>query len=178
MNTESLKRLCDDFLETSGLNRVDASLALRPELAGMAMFEPPLLGVAKADDPLFDELLRPGVVGPHFRLPKQWTGGAASVVSLFFPHTPAVSKSNRADPVWASDEWLHARIEGQEMIDRLTEHAVEALRAEGHEAVAPSLSPEFTVMRDPMASNWSERHVAYVAGLGTFGISSVFISEI
>ena len=32
-------------------------------------------------------------------------------------------------------------------------------------------------MLEPYASNWSERHVAYVCGLGTFGLSKGLITE-
>lgn len=63
------------------------------------------------------------------------------------------------------------------------------LEAEGYEAVIPCDCPEFwSVGRagsnprawDPSASFtsvWSERHVAYVCGLGTFGLSRGLITE-
>lgn len=177
MDITWIQQVCDEFIDSSGLNRVDPAVALEPSLAGMAMYEYPLIGIAKADDPLFNRLLEPEVVGPHFRLPGQWLPEAVSVISLFFPYAAEVKASNRLDPMWPSNQWLHARIEGQEMINAVSRHVVDRLVGQGFQAVAPSLHPDFRRLTKPFSSNWSERHVAHVAGLGTFGLSAVFISR-
>ena len=173
------------FVATSPLNRVRERDALRPDLAGMEMFAPPLVGIASADDPLFDALGKPGVIGPQFRPPGQWLPGARSVVSFFLPFTEQVVVSNRRERDWPSYEWLHARIEGQTLIDALHAHLVEELAARGVGAVAPGVHADFRTWRDnapapdsgKYASNWSERHVAHIAGLGTFGLSAGIITE-
>jgi epoxyqueuosine reductase len=41
--------------------------------------------------------------------------------------------------------------------------------------MAPILDPRFTIM--DKRSNWSERHVAFIAGLGTFGLSKSLITK-
>jgi epoxyqueuosine reductase QueG len=49
----------------------------------------------------------------------------------------------------------------------------------GHEALAPSNSSYFEIQtsaRFGAASSWSERHAAYVAGLGTFGLCNGLIT--
>jgi epoxyqueuosine reductase QueG len=56
---------------------------------------------------------------------------------------------------------------------------VTALRERGHEAVAPYQSPHWK--RRPSreytySSTWSERHAAYAAGLGTFGLCDGLIT--
>jgi epoxyqueuosine reductase len=54
------------------------------------------------------------------------------------------------------------------------------LRFIGAKATAPLLSGMWRPVRDPhagMASTWSERHAAYVAGLGTFSLNDGFITE-
>lgn len=184
MTADDLVTICRTFMDAPGRNRVTDSEALRPELAGLRMYDGPLLGVARADDPLFDRLRESDVVGPQFRAPREWLPEAVSVVSLFLPYSREVIETNRVDAVWPSDEWLHARIEGQAMINRLAEHLLDAFRGAGHLAVAPALHPEFRVFPAPAAvpgagpvSNWSERHVAFVAGLGTFGLSTAFITR-
>ena len=51
------------------------------------------------------------------------------------------------------------------------------LRAIGFATMAPTQSPVYDVsVRHGvgMAARWSERHAAFVAGLGTFGISGGF----
>ena len=188
MDRRTLYETACDFVDVTALNRVPEAVAIRPELAGMRMYEHPLLGVAPAGDPFFAELRRPGVIGPHFRLPGEWLPGAASVVSLFLPFTDPVIESNRRDPEWPSPEWLHARIEGQQMINQLCIRLVELLEQAGHTAVAPSLHKDFWSWAKPagtrddgrevpgFTSNWSERHVADVAGLGTFGLSAGLIT--
>jgi len=177
MNIAWIQEVCDEFIDSSGLNRVDPTVALEPALEGMAMYEHPLIGIARADDPLFRRLLDPEVVGPHFRLPEVWLPDAASVISLFLPYSDEVKASNRLDPLWPSNQWLHARIEGQEMINALSRHLVDRIEGEGHQAIAPSLHPDFRRLTKPFSSNWSERHVGHVAGLGTFGLSYVFITR-
>ncbi len=178
------------FVAGSESNRVPESAALRPDLIGMAIYGKPLMGFARAQDPFFEDLRHPEAVGPHFRLPGEWLAGAETVISFFLPFTEKVVASNRAAPDdWPSSEWLHARIEGQTCVNKLCAHLVETLRRAGHRAVAPSLSPEFWSRAKPagrlgdgrqvpgFTSNWSERHVALAAGLGTFGLSAGIITE-
>ena len=183
---EGLTRAARTFMEESGLNRIPAELAVSPDCAGVQIYEEPLVGIAAADDPLFTgEFKEPQVIGEHFRTPEEWVPGAASVISLFFPFTEAVRVSNRTrndmpyDPTITNQRcsalWLHARIEGQKLVAMLCLHLCELLQEAGFWAVAPSLSPEFR-MASPFNSNWSERHVAFAAGLGTFGLSKGIIT--
>lgn len=176
MNFETLKNLSSDFILNSKENFVEEGDALRPDLAGMQIYEAPIFAVAAADDPLFLQLREPKVVGEGAFLPSNWLEGAKSVVSFFLPFTDAVKKSNRIDPVKASDEWLHARIEGQIALNALGAYMVNLLKADGFEAVYPSADARFAMIA-PLVSNWSERHVAYICGLGTFGLSKGLITE-
>lgn len=186
MDRNALLQLAADMTERSELNRVAAEVALLPELIGTRHYNQPLLGVAAADDPYFQTLQKPGVIGPIFRLPRDWLPSARSAVSLFFPFADGVVASNGRDPVEPSPAWFHARIEGQAFISAVCSELVNALRQAGHEALAPALHPEFISRKldappeDPAprhTSNWSERHVAHVAGLGTFGLSAGLITE-
>jgi epoxyqueuosine reductase QueG len=183
MDKNAVEALCREFLELSPLNLITAGQAIRPDIAGMRIFEPPLLGVAAAGDPLFEELRRPEVIGPHFVPPRGWLPGAASVLSFFLPFTGRVIQANLEDPACPNPEWAHARWEGQVMVAALCLCLVEALCENGEEALAPILDPRFqasdwgkleTMPR--FSSNWSERHVAYVCGLGTFGLSAGLIT--
>ena len=164
-------------------NVIAPEAALEPEAQGLHMFDAPLIGVAAADDPLFEELRRPEAVGPQMRLPEDWLEGARSVVSYFFPMSEQVRTSNRSDG-HASPEWFHARIDGQAFILKAGAMLVELLKAQGWNAICPAASPEMAPIflddADPahsFTSNWSERHVAYAAGLGTFSLSKGLITE-
>lgn len=156
-------------------NFVHARDALRPELAGMRIYEYPLFGAASALDPLFEELRRPGVLHPEAMLPARWVEGAKSVISFFLPFTERIVSSNIGGEA-PSDEWLHGRIEGQIALCALGELLKAALEKEGFAAAFPAADPRFRMI-EPYASNWSERHAAYICGLGTFGMSKGLITE-
>ena len=157
------------------VNHVAAEDALRTDIAGMRIFEEPLFGVASADDPLFEELRRPEVIHPGVMTPRDWVPDAKSVISFFLPFTERVVTSNAAG-AGPSDEWLHGRIEGQMAVSALGERLKKFLEESGFAAAFPTTDPRFKML-EPYASNWSERHVAYVCGLGTFGLSKGLITE-
>lgn len=187
MTMLELERRLAAFVAEDPENRVEESYALRPEHVGMPIYEAPLIGCAAANDPLFTYMQeRPEIYGPMLRLPEQWLPGAVSVVSLFLPLSKAVRDSNRDDLRWPSELWLYARAEGQGIVDRAAMYVAELLREAGGKVAIPSLSPEFSVLRDPTrlergeppyVSNWSERHAAFTAGLGTFSLSKHLITE-
>ena len=156
-------------------NHVAAEDALRPELAGLRIYDEPLFGAAAAEDPLFAELRRPEVLHPEAMLPEDWLPGARSVLSFFLPFTEAVRSTNRIDPGVSSDEWLHARIEGQMAIAALGESLCAIFEKEGYSVVFPTTDRRFRMLA-PYAANWSERHAAHICGLGAFGLSKGLIT--
>jgi len=171
------------FAKEDPAGRIAQDRALRDDLAGMRLFDTPLVRVGAASDPLFAQLKEPQAVGPQMRMPGEWLPGARSVVSYFFPMSERVRKSNRTDGR-ASDEWLHARIQGQAFILAAGRHLCAYLRSRGHRAVCPADDPGFRAvfleegdLAGSFRSNWSERHVAYVCGLGTFSLSKGLITE-
>ncbi len=156
------------------------------EYVGMRFFEAPILSVGRADDPGFEVLKQPGVVGEHFILPTEWLPEAKSVISLFLPFTERVIKSNTVDKIQPSWEWLFTRVDGQQHLLATGEVVKQMLIDEGYKAVVPQtddryimrVAREQTDLPIPVwSSNWSERHVGYVTGLGTFGKHTNFISE-
>jgi epoxyqueuosine reductase QueG len=157
---------------------------------GMRFYKAPVFSIGSADDPGFEEIKREDVVGPAHRLPKDWTPRARSVISFFLPFADRTVEANKKDPVEPAMEWLYTRVDGQQHLLALGAHIRDALRAEGYEAATPQIEEEYVMRAGPMpmpgedlrgvqpyASNWSERHVGYVTGLGTFGRSTNFISK-
>jgi len=187
MTILELERRLAAFVAEDPGNRVEESYALRPEYVGTPIYEAPLMGCAAADDPLFEYMKqRTDIYGPTLRLPEEWLPGAVSVVSFFLPFSKAVRDSNRDDLSRPSDLWLHGRIEGQMFLNRAATYLAELLREAGGRVAVPSLDPAFFVIRDPSrlergeppyVSNWSERHAAFTAGLGTFSLSKHLITE-
>lgn len=169
IETRMTRFLCD-----SPGNRVPSELAIRPELAGMRIYDDPLFAVGDAADPLFTDLRRPEVLDPRCLLPDDWLPGAQRVISIFFPYTEQIRASNAGGSA-ASDEWLHGRIEGQTLIGGFTAELVHCLEQEGYRAVAPLLDARLAPAR-PLVMNWSERHAAFICGLGTFSMSRSLIT--
>jgi epoxyqueuosine reductase QueG len=152
----------------------------------MKIFNEALFGYISADDPFFNELKKPGIIGPHFMSPKEWLPDARSVISLFLPFTNEVREGNKKDMDWPSDEWLHGRIEGQSFQNDICRLIISLVVKEGFTALAPMLDPRLSSKspvtqnreeQDFYTTNWPERHIAYAAGLGTFGLSKGLITE-
>jgi epoxyqueuosine reductase QueG len=167
VNISDIESVLFHFIDASPLNQVE-------ELGSLQIFDRPLVGVAAAGDPLFTALTEEDAVGPQHMSPKEWLEGAKSVVSYFLPFTQSVREANRTLGV-AATEWLYGRIEGEKFNHSLREHLAQYLIKRGFRAVSPGLDPRFkTVNR---RSNWSERHVAFIAGLGTFSLSRSLITH-
>ncbi len=152
------------FIEMTPKNHVDK----------LALYDAPLVAVAAADDPLFARMQQPDAVGAGHWLPSDWLPGARSIVSYFLPFSAAVRQANRAAGMPAR-EWMIGRYEGEQCNAALRAHMVAWFNAHGAQAVAPSSDPRLTVV--DRRSNWSERHVAHIAGLGTFSLSRSLITQ-
>jgi epoxyqueuosine reductase len=175
-----VRSLVEDFILNSPENQLGGPFREKA-------FDAPLVGFARGDDPLFDSLKEH--VGPFhwtpleiFQMshPGQRVGAAdLTVISWVLPQTRATRRDNRAQKVYPSERWARARIFGEEVNNKLRRHVVGELGRKGHQALAPVLSPEFKRVesdRFVFASTWSERHAAFVAGLGTFGLCDGLIT--
>lgn len=153
----------------------------------LRMFDEPLVGIGSADDPLFEEYKKETAVGSWHRSPREWLSESKTVVSLFFPISEEARTSNRGTPEEPSLEWLYCRIEGNEYLRAFIAQFRDCLLREGYAACAPTLDERFRAFMnqkpDPESgtpvygSMWSERHVAYLCGLGTFGLSKGIITR-
>lgn len=182
--------LVTTFLSLPGINAISAAEASAPSMEGLALFESPLVGYASANDKIFSRFRDEGeITHGRFIPPGKWLKDAKTVVSVFLPFSRRIVESNAQDPLFPSQEWLHGRFEGQQRIDALSRHLVTALNAKGYRAVAPSLEPDYRIFigtwdcpdgtpdNSSYGSTWSERHVAFAAGLGTFGLSRNLITD-
>lgn len=182
MDNKQVEIIVSDLLEGSGMNTIDATIALDDEAVGLTIFDSPLLGFASADNEYLNELRFKPDANIKLDPPRFWLPEAKTVVSIFFPFTEAITQSNigGADP---SVQWLHGRIEGQALINDLLGKLKKYFEKEGFEAVVPILDDRFWAKQGDeteegeFGSNWSERHVAYAAGLGTFSLSKNLITR-
>lgn len=186
MTKQELKNEICRLVTEDPAGLISAKDAIYPELAGMRLYDEPLVGFAAADDPLFTvEFKKKGVVHPDYLAPEEWLPGARTVVSYFLPFTQEVRESNRGRvdepyepglPQRCSALWLHGRIEGQAFMGHISEKLRQFMLSAGCGCVCPAISENFRML-EPFVSNWSERHAAYAAGLGTFSLSKGLITE-
>jgi epoxyqueuosine reductase QueG len=165
---QDLREYLADVVRTDPRNRL-------PEGENFPIFDEPVLGIASAEDPIFAQLQEPGVVGPIHRPPGYWLPGARSVISFFAPFSKEVKASYKKGQRLPSLEWVSSRLNGEVFINVMRRALLRRLQKQGAAAVVPNLDPRYTT-RDwlPM---WSERHVAFIAGIGTFGLHAGLLTE-
>ena len=152
-------------------------------------FAEPLIGFASGIDPLFDDYKQH--VGPFHWTPLEiyeltFPGSNVmaeelTVISWILPQTDDTKSDNREQAKWPAERWARARIYGEQFNETLRKQVVKVLQKEGYEAVAPMLSPQWSRQESEQygfASTWSERHAAYAAGLGTFGLCDGLITPL
>lgn len=184
-NGELILRIESFVLNQSG-NYVSKEDAISDKLAGIQIFDSPIVGFASAEDDLFvREFKKEGVIHPDYLSPVEWLPQARIVISFFLPFTETIKESNRSlgkensldfSGQICSSQWLHARIEGQMFINQITDYIQSLLEQEGYKTICPTTSGKHGIIA-PYISNWSERHAAYAAGLGTFGLSKGLITK-
>ncbi|TWH46188.1 epoxyqueuosine reductase [Sporomusa sp. KB1] len=140
----------------------------------MQIWDLPLIGVASATDGLWETFKQPDIIGSHHMNPHEWMPGAKSVIVYFLPYTQRIREANRIQGVTAT-EWLYGRWEGEILNMALRRFIVELVEKARHHALAPLLDERFAIVN--LRSNWSERHAAFVAGLGTFSLSRSLITR-
>jgi epoxyqueuosine reductase len=155
----------------------------------------PLVGFADGDDALFQEYKR--IIGAYHYTPRELIAFAAnafadaphrsteqvSVISWILPAAEQTRESNRQERAEPSRRWTHTRQYGEDFNDAVRYLVVDLLLQAGFLAITMSTtSPIFkrydVGVPNVPSSNWSERHIAYAAGLGTFGLSDGFISPL
>lgn len=149
-------------------------------------FEEPLIGFAKANDPLFSDYKK--IIGDFHLTPAEIMehvygvdiGEAKTVICWILPISETARASNCRQDKTPSFEWAMTRAYGEHFNNRLRMHLVETLGHWGVQVVAPLLSGMWRPVMDSrvgIASTWSERHAAFAAGLGTFSLNDGFITD-
>ena len=136
-------------------------------------YRTPLVGFASSGNPLFKELQT--LIGPDHRLPSDLLPGAQSVLSFFLPFTEGTVRRNQHGSV-TTREWAVAKMETDRSIQAVVEGLAHRLAPLGiHCSTNPALEAY-----DParFMHRWSQRHVAYICGLGNFGLNQLLITEL
>jgi epoxyqueuosine reductase QueG len=134
----------------------------------------PLVGFADAKHPYILNLKK--LITPTHKLPTDVLADASIVIAYFVPFTKELAITNGRTGDIASPEWALAYEETNAMFVKLNEYIITELREIGYHA---DVSPEASTFdEEALISNWSHRHFAKVAGLGTFGINNMLITKV
>ena len=104
-----------------------------------------------------------------------------TVISWIIPSTTRTREEHAGQKKHPSERWARTRALGEDFNNLLRRHVVDELIRIEIPAVSPLLSPLWKRFDEgPYApcSNWSERHAAYAAGLGTFGLCDGLITPV
>ena len=180
-----LEQLIKNFIKENEQNR-------RTQLDHGIYWDEPLVGFSSGSDPFFFDYKT--LIGPFHLTPREVMMTALkekgrdlllseyeqiSVISWILPAAEDTRKSNRKEERFPSKLWTYTRDFGEACNNALRKHVTGFLEDLGYTAVAPLLSPAFKYFRDEkvgLASPWSERHIAYACGLGTFSLNDGFIT--
>jgi epoxyqueuosine reductase QueG len=144
----------------------------------------PLVGFAKGDDPLFTDFKQH--VGASHWTPLEAFGLAfptlpaaaaeLTVISWILPHPAQVKADNRRERRLPAESWALGKLRGEQVNNVLREQTVKLLAETDVAAVAPAGMAQWTA--GELTSVWSERHVAFAAGSGTFGLCDGLITPV
>ncbi|MDR1044727.1 MAG: epoxyqueuosine reductase [Candidatus Adiutrix sp.] len=181
---EGLNRLVKEFLDGP------ANHSSMPE-EGETVLGPALTGVAAGHDPIwleFKEAVHPDHWTPReaFQLAFPQAGpvepSELSVFSWVLPQTERTRRDQRRARDFPAERWVRTRFLGQPLVnDALAVFLVENLARAGVLAVSPDQLPAFgrrESERFLIASTWSQRHAAFAAGLGSFGLCDGLITAV
>jgi len=136
-------------------------------------YRTPLVGFASAENPRFLELRE--VADPGHGVPSDLLTGARSVVAFFLPFAPWVVQANARHREQVAREWALAYVETNALIGHISAQLIGTLAERGIRAAAEPATHNF----DPitLTSHWSHKSVAVIAGLGSFGLHQMVITD-
>jgi len=182
MNNSEIEQIINEVYDS--LEKNNFSTLNRPEAP---MWERPLIGIAAGDDPYYDFLkdhIGPFHWNPADAFQLKFQGPVSKetlrVISMVFPQTIETKQAQSKEKLCPAREWIVSRGEWEPLMKEFSGKLVKRLEGIGIRSVSIDLQSEFSTARSEklgIASKWSHRHSAYLAGLGTFGLSEGLITE-
>ncbi|MFX1329211.1 MAG: hypothetical protein ACFE91_13870 [Promethearchaeota archaeon] len=182
---DDLYQFLNSFFESSELN------CLHQNYGAGRIFNDPLIGVAKGDDPIFQKFKE--VVGPEHLTPLElWLdegqekidSSELRVVSIVFPYVDKIRNESKNIKILSSvilpaEIYSVGRNYANSFKEETCKQTLDFFNSKGYKAVSGMLSESFYVIRNgKVYSTWSERHIAFASGLGTFSLHEGLITEV
>lgn len=181
INAEWIRKCVEDFVSRSFENTLGFSHQEK-------VFDSPLVGFASGTDSLW-QVYRDHIGGfyltPADIFLASFPDSAASpeeltVISWILPSTTLTRQEQAGQTRFPSERWARTRHYGELFNIALRRHLAAELAKAEVQAIAPLLSPSWHRSDEGAyapCSTWSERHAAYAAGLGTFGLCDGLITQ-
>lgn len=131
----------------------------------------PLFAYAFAGDPRFADLKR--IISPTHGVPQDFLEDARTVIAYFLPFEKSIPLSN-VEGKYSSREWAVSYLETNQLIADLNQYLHQEFGRLGYLTSMIPATHNFDEER--LISDWSHRHVAYIAGLGKFGLNNLLIT--
>ena len=145
-------------------------------------FASPVVGFADASSDYIKNIRK--VTNEKHAFPQDILPDASLIISYYIPFTRELAKTNdsKADCTdkesgfeHCSDKWARAYIELNTLMADMNTALAELVRSKGYNAAIVTDATKFD--SELLMSYWSQRHIAYAAGLGTFGMNNMLISK-
>lgn len=152
-------------------------------------WDKPLVGFSKGNDPLYEFFRKD--IGEFYWHPSDIFSARfpdipvraeqLTVVSWVLPQTEPTKRDQRKERWHPSERWARSKLFGEEFNNKVRAFVANTLSDAGFPCLAPVLLPAWkrgTSEKYGYASTWSERHTAFICGLGTFGLSDGLITRL
>lgn len=182
---EELTQFLKNFFDTSLLNR------LPDKYEGDRIFSSPIIGVARGNDPIFQKYKE--IIGSEHLTPielwlaegyKRLPSSNLRIISIVFPFNEKIRKESMnvkkcLGLTLPAEIYCIARNYANPYKKKTCEQVIEFFKVNGYRAAAAILSDSFSIiLNKKFYSTWSERHIAFASGLGTFSLHEGLITEI
>ena len=131
----------------------------------------PIIEIISVKNPELNVLKK--IISNDHLLPYDILPEARSIISFFIPFQDIIVNSNIGG-IMASKEWSIAYIKTNELIKIINDKIEELMKQNGYKTGKIPATHNFD--KNKLISNWSHRHIAYIAGIGTFGINNMLIT--
>ncbi|HJJ48642.1 MAG TPA: hypothetical protein O0X39_06620 [Methanocorpusculum sp.] len=135
-------------------------------------FEYPIVKFADAGDAEFPKLKN--LITPEHFMPSDYLPNAKSVLSYVLPIRCEVALGNTTEGL-ASKKWSEVYLLAGKTSAALAPVITDFFAERGYTAVFPENAG---MISERALSIWSQRHVAWIAGHGTFGLNNMLISDV
>lgn len=164
----------DDFMKQQIIDFIENYIKEYQSRESIATeYGQPLIGFADAFHPYIQNLTE--LISPTHVLPQDVLPDARIIVAYYIPFTKKLAKTNRIEGIMASPEWARGYEETNALFAELNDALINFIHTKaGLAGVTPKA---VTFSQETLMSDWSHRHIAYAAGLGTFGLNNMLLTR-